>query len=134
MTEEARKALQDIAFEFRIEDLDQFIQSAWQNADFTDAEVVAELIERAVEILNDQYYLWLHVVETEDCELKIPDGWYSFIAVHPQSRLCLTFYYDPIGRWKCMCFRARIRNLSEAVDAVIRLAELIRQNLRSAFE
>jgi len=123
------QTLQQITTAFGIEDVDQFAQSAWQDADPVSAESVAEVIERAVECLLDQYFLWCHVIESEDCEQFIPDGWYRFIAVHPQSRLCLTFYHDPEGHWKSICFRARIRNIEDAIDAVVRLVDLIQSNL-----
>ena len=70
-------------------------------------------------------------MESEDCEEWIPDGWYSFVAVHPETGQCLTFLNDPVYRCKSASFRARIRSAEDAVDAVMRLAELIEQNLKS---
>jgi len=132
--EQVAQTLQEIATEFGIEDLDQFIQSAWQDADPVSAGCVAEVIERASERLLDQYFLWSHIVETEDCEWFIPDGWYCFIAVHPESRLCLTFRHDWVGCLKSICFRARIRNIEDAIDAVVRLVDLIQSNLTNQKE
>ena len=128
MTEKITRTLQELASEFGIQNLDQFIQSAWQSSDSTDAEIVAELIERTVEDLLDQHFLWLHIVESEDCERLIPDGWYNFITVHPESRLCVTFQ-DTVP-WKDIGFRVRIRTLQDAINAVITLTELIKQNLQ----
>jgi hypothetical protein len=79
----------------------------------------------------DQHFLWVHIVEFEDTELRIPDGWYSFVAVHPETGQCLTFTNDQVYRWKCAGFRARIRSADDAIDAVTRLTALIEQNLMS---
>ena len=63
MTErEVMKTLQEISSEFGIEDLEQFIKSAWQSADLTDFETIAELVERAVENFLDECFLWIHVI------------------------------------------------------------------------
>jgi hypothetical protein len=129
--EKVLQALREAQAEFNIEDLDRFIKQAWEEVDIIDAQIVAELTERAVEILLDQDFLWAHIIESEDCEEWIPDGWYSFIAVHPETGQCLTFLNDPVYSWKSASFRARIRSADDAVDAVTRLAELIEQNLKS---
>ena len=128
MTEQITRTLEELASEFGIQDLDQFFQSAWQSSDLTDAEIVAELIERTVEDLLDQHFLWLHIVESEDCERLVPDGWFSFVAVHPRNKMCLTFQEK--GLWKDISCRVQIRTLQDAIDAVVTLAELIKQNLQ----
>jgi hypothetical protein len=129
--EKVLQALREAQAKYNIEDLDRFIKQAWEEVDIIDAQIVAELTERAVEILLDQDFLWAHIIESEDCEEWIPDGWYSFIAVHPETGQCLTFLNDPVYSWKSASFRARIRSADDAVDAVTRLAELIEQNLKS---
>ena len=129
--EQVRQALEVVQAEFGITDLDHFIRSAWEDGDIVNAEGVAELVERATEIALDQHFLWVHIVEFEDTELRIPDGWYSFVAVHPETGQCLTFINDQVYRWKCAGFRARIRSADDAIDAVTRLTELIEQNLMS---
>jgi hypothetical protein len=112
--------------------LDSFIKTAWEESDVLQAQFVAEIVERAVEILFGRHFLWVHIVESEDCELWLPDGWYSFVAVHPETGQCLTFVKDPVYRWESrISFSARIRSADDAVDAVTGLAELIEQNLKS---
>jgi hypothetical protein len=130
--EKVLQALKEAQAEYNIEDLDEFIRQAWEEVDIIDAQIVAELTERAVEILLDQDFLWVHIIESEDCEEWIPDGWYSFVAVHPVSHQCLTVLKDPVYSWESRAsFGTRIRSADEAVDAVMRLAELIEQNLKS---
>jgi hypothetical protein len=130
--EKVLQALREAQAEFNIEDLDRFIKQAWEEVDIIDAQIVAELTERAVEILLDQDFLWAHIIESEDCEEWIPDGWYSFIVVHPETGQCLTFLKDPVYRWESrISFSARIKSADDAVDAVMSLAELIEQNLKS---
>jgi len=129
MTErEVMKTLQEISSEFGIEDLEQFIKSAWQSADLTDFETIAELVERAVENFLDECFLWIHVIETENCEQFVPDGWFSFVAVHPRNKMCLTF--QDTGPWKDISCRVQIRTLQDAVNAVMTLTELIKSNLQ----
>jgi hypothetical protein len=126
------QALREAQAEYNIENLDEFIKQAWEEVNIVDAQIVAELTERAVEILLDQDFLWTHIIESEDCEEWIPDGWYSFIAVHPETGQCLTFVKDPVYRWESrISFSARIRSADDAVDAVAGLAELIEKNLKS---
>jgi hypothetical protein len=129
--EKVLQALREAQAEYNIKDLDNFIRTAWEEGDVLQAQFVAEMVERAVEILFERHFLWVHIVESEDCELWLPDGWYSFVAVHPETGQCLTFLNDSVYRWKSASFRARIRNADDAVDAVTRLAELIEQNLKS---
>ena len=129
--EKVLQALREAQAEYNIENLDEFIKQAWEEVDIVDAQIVAELTERAVEILLDQDFLWVHIIESEDVEEWIPDGWYSFIAVHPETGQCLTFLNDPVYRCKSASFRARIRSADDAVDAVTGLAELIERNLKS---
>jgi len=130
--EKVLQALREAQAEYNIEDLDEFIKQAWEEVNIIDAQIVAELTERAVEILLDQDFLWVHIIESEDCEEWIPDGWYSFIAVHPETGQCLTLAKDPVYSWESrISFSARIRSADDAVDAVTRLAELIEQNLKS---
>jgi len=130
--EKVLQALREAQAEYNIEDLDEFIREAWEKVDIIDAQIVAELTERAVEILLDQDFLWAHFIESEDCEEWIPDGWYSFIAVHPETGQCLTFAKDPVYSWESrISFSARIRSAEDAVEAVAGLAELIEQNLKS---
>jgi hypothetical protein len=66
--EKVLQALREAQAEFNIEDLDRFIKQAWEEVDIIDAQIVAELTERAVEILLDQDFLWAHIIESEDCE------------------------------------------------------------------
>jgi hypothetical protein len=130
--EKVLQALKKAQGEYDIKDLDRFVREAWEEGDVLYAEIVAELTERAIEILFDQHFLWVHIVESEDFEEWIPDGWYSFVAVHPETGQCLTFLKDPVHSGKSRSsFRARIRSADDAVDAVTRLAELIEQNLKS---
>jgi len=129
--EKVLQALSEAQAEYDIKDLDSFARTAWEEGDALQAQFVAEMIERAVEILFERHFLWVHIVESEDCELWLPDGWYSFVAVHPETGQCLTFLNDPVYSWKSASFRARIRSADDAVDAVARLAELIEQNLKS---
>jgi len=129
--EKVLQALREAQAEYNIKDLDSFIKTAWEEGDVLQAQFVAEMVERAVEILFGRHFLWVHIVESEDCELWLPDGWYSFVAVHPKTGQCLTFLNDSVYRWKSASFRARIRSADDAVDAVMRLAELIEQNLKS---
>jgi hypothetical protein len=129
--EEVLQAFKEVQAEYDIKDLDKFIRTAWEEGDVLQAQFVAEMIERAVEILSERHFLWVHIVESEDCELWLPDGWYSFVAVHPETGQCLTFLNDSVYRCKSASFRARIRSADDAVDAVMRLVELIEQNLKS---
>jgi len=129
--EKVLQALREVQAEYDIKDLDRLVREAWEEGDVLYAEIVVELIERAVEILFNQHFLWVHIIESEDCEEWVPDGWYSFVAVHPETRQCLTFFNDPVNRRKSASFRARIRSAEDAVDAVMRLAALIEQNLKS---
>jgi hypothetical protein len=129
--EKVLQAIREAQEEYNIKDLDNFIKTAWEDGDVLQAQFVAELIERAVEILFERHFLWVHIVESEDSEIWIPDGWYSFVAVHPETGQCLTFLNDSVYRWKSASFRARIRSADDAVDAVMRLAELIERNLKS---
>jgi hypothetical protein len=129
--EKVLQALREAQAEYNIENLDEFIKKAWEEVDIVDAQIVAELTERAVEILFDQEFLWVHIIESEDCEEWIPDGWYSFVAVHPETGQCLTFLKDPVYSWESrISFGARIRSADDAVDAVAGLAELIERNLK----
>jgi gamma-glutamylcyclotransferase (GGCT)/AIG2-like uncharacterized protein YtfP len=133
--EKVLQALREAQAEYNIENLDEFIKKAWEEVDIVDAQIVAELTERAVEILFDQDFLWVHIIESEDCEEWIPDGWYSFVAVHPETHQCLTVIEDPVYSWESRAsFSARIRSAEDAVDAVMSLAELIEQNLKSRAE
>jgi hypothetical protein len=130
--ERVLQAIREAQAEYNIEDLDRFIREAWEEGNILDAEIVAELTERAIEILFDQDFLWVHIIESEDCEEWIPDGWYSFVAVHPETHQCLTVLKDPVYSWESRAsFGTRIRSADDAVDAVTRLAELIEQNLKS---
>jgi len=129
--EKVLQALREAQAEYNIENLDEFTKQAWEEGNILDAEIVAELTERAVEILFDQHFLWVHIIESEDCEEWIPDGWYSFVAVHPKTHQCLTVLEDPVYSWESRAsFSARIRSAEDAIDAVTRLAELIEQNLK----
>jgi len=130
--EKVLQALREAQAEYDIKNLDRLVREAWEEGDVLYAEIVVELTERAVEILFDQNFIWVHIIESEDCEEWIPDGWYSFVVVHPETGQCLTFLKDPVHSGKSRAsFRARIRSADDAVDAVMRLAELIEQNLKS---
>jgi hypothetical protein len=129
--EKVLQALREAQAEYDIKDLDRLVREAWEEGDVLYAEIVVELIERAVEILFNQHFLWVHIIESEDCEEWVPDGWYSFVAVHPETGQCLTFFNDPVYRRRSASFRARIRSADDAVDAVAGLAALIEQNLKS---
>ena len=130
--EKVLQALREAQAEYDIKNLDRLVREAWEEGDVLYAEIVVELTERAIEILFDQHFLWVHIIESEDCEEWIPDGWYSFVAVHPETGQCLTFLKDPVYSWESrISFSARIRSADDAVDAVMSLAELIEQNLKS---
>jgi len=130
--EKVLQALREAQAEYDIKNLDRLVREAWEEGDVLYAEIVAELTERAIEILFDQHFLWVHIVESEDFEEWIPDGRYSFVAVHPETGQCLTFLKDPVYSWESRSsFRARIRSAEDAIDAVTRLAELIERNLKN---
>jgi hypothetical protein len=64
--EKVLQALREAQAEYNIEDLDEFIRTGLGRGDIVDAQIVAELTERAVEILFDQDFLWVHIIESED--------------------------------------------------------------------
>jgi len=104
-----------------------FIRFAWEDADPCLCEQVAEIIERAVELTVDRVFIWAHIVESADAERFDPDGWYSFIAVDPETGKCLTLHDDYCS--KTILARFRILDEQEAVEAVTKLSCLILKNL-----
>jgi hypothetical protein len=72
--EKVLQALREAQAEYNIENLDEFIKKAWEEVDIVDAQIVAELTERAVEILFDQDFLWVHIIESEDVR-RVDSRW-----------------------------------------------------------
>ena len=110
------------------EGLSATIERAWQSGDIVLASLVAEIIERAVELLTDKVFLWHHDIEFEDYETCVPDGFYRFIAVDPATGRCLTFHKETA--WRSISFRTEIKDLGQAIDAVAKLVDVITTNLR----
>jgi len=110
------------------EGLSETIRQAWQSGDIVLASLVAEIIERAVELLTDKVFLWHHDIEFEDYETCVPDGFYRFIAVDPETGRCLTFHKEMA--WRSISFRTEIKDLGQAIDAVAKLVDVITTNLK----
>jgi hypothetical protein len=104
-----------------------FIRFAWEDSDPCLCEQVAEIIERAVELTVDRVFIWAHIVESADAERFDPDGWYSFIAVDPETGKCVTLHEDYRG--KTILARFRILDEDEAIEAVTKLSHLILERL-----
>ena len=92
------------------------------------ASLVAEIVERAVELLTDKVFLWHHDIEFDDYETCTPDGFYRFIAVDPATARCLTFHKETA--WLSISFRTEIKDLGQAIDAVAKLVDVITTNLK----
>jgi len=110
------------------EGLSATIERAWQSGDIVLASLVAEIIERAVELLTDKVFLWHHDIEFEDYETCVPDGFYRFIAVDPETGTCLTFHKDVV--WNNIAIRAEIKDLGQAIKAVEKLLDVVTANLK----